>query len=158
MSTLLEEVYAIQKLKYAYGRYLDTKDFKAMCSLMVEDVTVAYGGGAITLTGRQEVEDYLFKAMGAKTMLSSHVFSHPEIEVTGDVATGRWALQDVVILEDFSMQILGASYYDDRYVKVDGVWKIKHTGYKRLYEEIGPRGETRTTASWYGTDGRSSLV
>ena len=154
-----DEVYAIQKLKYSYGRFLDTKDFAAMCGLMVEDVTVAYGGGAITLTGRQEVEEYLSKAMGAKTMLSSHFFSHPEIEIDGDTATARWALQDVVILEDFNLQIRGASLYDDRYVKVDGQWKIQHTGYKRLYEEIAPRPEgTRTSASWFGTDGRSDLV
>ena len=155
----MNDVYEIQKLKYAYGRYLDTKNFASMCALMTEDVTVAYGGGAITLQGRAAVEDYLSKAMGARTMLSSHLFSHPEIEVDGDTATGRWALQDVVILEDFAMAIRGASLYEDRYVRVDGRWLIQHTGYKRLYEEIGPRGEgVRTTASWYGTEGRSSLV
>lgn len=156
---MLEEVYAIQRLKYAYGRFLDTKDFAALCGLMTADVTVAYGGGAITLTGRQAVEDYLTTAMGSHTMLTSHLFSHPEIDVAGDTATARWALQDVVILEDFSLAIRGASLYDDRYTKVAGRWMIEHTGYKRLYEEIGPRGEgTRTTASWHGTDGRSSLV
>ena len=37
-----------------------------MCALMTEDVTVAYGGGAITLTGRQSVQDYLTQAMGAR--------------------------------------------------------------------------------------------
>jgi ketosteroid isomerase-like protein len=153
-----EDVYAIQKLKYSYGRFLDTKDFAAMCALMVEDVTVAYGGGAITLTGRQQVQDYLSMAMGSHTMLSSHLFSHPEIEVDGERATASWVLQDVVILEDLALQIRGASLYDDRYVKEQGRWLIEHTGYKRLYEEIGPRGETRTTASWFGTDGRSSLV
>ncbi len=157
--SLLEEVFAIQRLKYSYGRFLDTKDFASLCSLMTDDVTVAYGGGAITLEGRQAVEDYLSKAMGAPTMLTSHVFSHPEIDVDGDEATGRWALQDVVILEDFGMQIRGASLYDDRYVRVDGAWRIQHTGYKRLYEEIAPRPEgTRTSASWFGTDGRSDLV
>jgi predicted GH43/DUF377 family glycosyl hydrolase len=155
----LEEVYAIQKLKYAYGRFLDTKDFAAMCALMTEDVTVAYGGGAITLTGRAAVENYLSHAMGSSTMLSSHVFSHPEIEVDGDVATGRWALQDVVILDDLDLAIRGASLYDDRYVRVDGRWLFAHTGYRRLYEEIGPRpAGTRTTAAWFGTAGRSSLV
>ena len=155
----LEEVYALERLKYSYGRFLDTKDFAAMCALMTEDVTVAYGGGAITLEGRQAVQDYLSQAMGAHTMLSSHVFSHPEIEVQGDHATGRWTLQDVVILEDFNMQIRGASLYDDRYVRVDGTWRIQHTGYKRLYEEIAPRPEgTRTSASWFGSDGRSDLV
>ena len=157
--SLLEDVHAISTVKYSYGRFLDTKDFASMCGLMTEDVTVAYGGGAITLQGRRAVEDYLSNAMGSRTMLSSHVFSHPEIEVDGDDATGRWALQDVVILEDLGMAIRGASLYDDRYVRVDGRWLIAHTGYKRLYEEIAPRPEgTRTTASWYGTDGRSSLV
>ena len=154
-----DEVYAIQKLKYAYGRFLDTKDFASMCALMTPDVTVAYGGGAITLTGRQAVQDYLTNAMGSHTMLTSHFFSHPEITVDGDTAQAHWALQDVVILEDFGLAIRGASLYDDRYVRVDGSWFIQHTGYKRLYEEISPRAEgTRTTASWHGTDGRSSLV
>ncbi|MCW2600218.1 MAG: SnoaL-like domain [Frankiales bacterium] len=157
--TSLEDVYAIQKLKYAYCRFLDTKDFGSMCGLMTEDVTVTYGGGAITLTGRQAVEAYLSNAMGSETMLSSHLVSHPEIEVTGDAATGRWALQDVVILEDFGMAIRGASLYEDRYVRVEGQWRIQHTGYKRLYEEIAPRPEgTRTTAAWFGTEGRSGLV
>jgi predicted GH43/DUF377 family glycosyl hydrolase len=155
----LDEVYEIQRLKYAYGRFLDTKDFASMCGLMTEDVTVAYGGGAITLTGRQAVQDYLSTAMGAPTMLTSHFFSHPEIDVDGDAATGRWALQDVVILEDLGLAIRGASLYDDRYTRVGGRWLVRHTGYKRLFEEIGPRGEgVRTTASWFGTDGRSSLV
>ncbi len=157
--SLLEDVYAIQQLKYSYGRFLDTKDFTSLCGLMTDDVTVAYGGGAITLDGRQAVEDYLSQAMRSPTMLTSHVFSHPEIDVQGDVATAHWALQDVVILQDLSLQIRGASIYDDRYVRVDGTWKIQHTGYKRLYEEIGPRPEgTRTSASWFGTDGRSDLV
>ncbi len=155
----LEDSDAIQRLKYAYCRFLDTKDFARMCDLMTDDVTVTYGGGAITLSGRQAVQDYLSKAMGSKTMLSSHVVSHPEIEVDGDTATGHWTLQDVVILEDLGLAIRGASLYEDRYVRVDGRWLIAHTGYKRLYEEIAPRAEgTRTTAAWFGTEGRSSLV
>jgi hypothetical protein len=155
----LEEIYEIQKLKYSYGRFLDTKQFDRLASLMVQDVTVAYGGGAITLTGAKAVEEYLTKAMGSPTMLTSHLFSHPEITIDGDTAQAHWALQDVVIIEEFNLAIRGASIYDDEYVRVDGQWLIKHTGYKRLYEEIGPRVEgTRTTASWYGTDGRSSLV
>ena len=157
--TSFDDFQEISRLKYAYCRFLDTKDFAAMCGLMTEDVTVAYGGGAITLTGRQEVQDYLSKAMGSTTMLSSHLVSHPEIDVDSDSAFGRWALQDVVILEDFKLSIRGASLYEDRYVRVDGRWLIQHTGYKRLYEEIGPRGdETKTTAAWFGTEGRSSLV
>lgn len=157
--TSFEDFQAISRVKHSYCRFLDTKDFAALCGLMTDDVTVAYGGGAITLTGRQAVQDYLTTAMGSPTMLSSHLVSHPEIDVDGDQAFGRWALQDVVILEDFSLSIRGASLYEDRYVRTDDGWLIQHTGYKRLYEEIAPRPEgTRTTASWFGTEGRSSLV
>jgi len=43
-------------------------------------------------------------------------------------------------------------------VKVDGSWKFKKTGYKRVFEELEPRSpETQLTASWWGTGGRSSL-
>lgn len=149
----------IQRLKHSYCRLLDQKRFVEMSELFVEDGTTSYGGGAIVLTGRAAIVDYLTTNMGSTTMLTSHNVVMPEIEVSGDTATGTWALRDVVILQDFGLQIRGASYYDDRYVKVDGRWMIEHTGYKRLYEEIGPRPEgTRTTASWWETDGRSSLV
>jgi ketosteroid isomerase-like protein len=154
-----DDRYAIERLKYAYCRYLDTKDFAAMCALMAEDVTVTYGGGAITLTGRQAVQDYLSKAMSDPTMLTSHLVSHPEIDVDGDTATGRWALVDTVIIEKAGLVIRGASLYEDRYVRTPAGWRIQHTGYKRLFEEMSPRVDgTKTTASYVGTDGRSSLV
>jgi hypothetical protein len=155
----MDDVYAIQKLKYQYCRFLDTKEFASMCGLMTEDVTVEYGGGAITLTGRQAVQDYLSKAMESPSMLTSHLVSHPEIDVEGDTATGRWSLVDTVILDDLGIVIRGASIYSDRYVRTDEGWRIQHTGYKRLFEEMGPRPEgTKTTAAWFLTDGRSSLV
>ena len=156
--TTWDDFHAITTLKYRYGTALDTKDFVAMTDLMVDDVTVAYGGGAVTLQGRENVRDWMADAMGSRSMLSNHFFSHPIIEVDGDTATGAWELMDIVILEEPGLLIRGASIYADSYVRVGGEWKIKHTGYKRLWEEIGPRGDFKTTAAWFGTEGRSSLV
>ena len=155
----LVDVHLVQQLKHRYCRLLDTKRFAELGELLTDDCTVAYGGGAIVLTGRDAVVAYLTKAMGDTRMLTSHVLAHPEIEVDGDAATGSWALTDVVILQEHDLAIRGASYYDDRYVRTPDGWRIAHTGYKRLYEEIAPRAAgTRTTASWWDTDGRSSLV
>ena len=78
--------------------------------------------------------------MGSTGMLTSHRGYQPEIDLLGATdATGTWALEDVVIHQDFGVTIHGASFYDDRYVKVDGTWRICATGYKRTYEEIWPR-------------------
>jgi hypothetical protein len=94
-------------------------------------------------------------------MLSSHRCHHPEIDLTGpDTATGVWALEDVVILTDAQLNIQGAAFYTDRYVKQGDAWLIAHTGYKRTYEELVPRASIkgiRLTADWFATDGRSTL-
>jgi hypothetical protein len=99
-------------------------------------------------------------------MLTSHKCHHPEIDLTGQgTATGVWALEDVVVLigegGEGGVTIRGAAFYTDRYVKVDGEWRIRHTGYKRTYEEIQSRVGVpglRLTANWFDTDGRSSLI
>jgi hypothetical protein len=102
---------------------------------------------------------FLTDTMADETMLTSHKVHQPEITLTGpDEATGVWALDDVVVLGSLGLTVRGASFYDDRYTKVDGAWRIAHTGYRRVYEEIEPRSpELKLTASWWGTDGRSSL-
>jgi hypothetical protein len=158
-SASFEDVHALTTLKSSYCRYLDTKDFASMCALMVDDVTVTYGGGAITLTGREAVEAYMHKALGDPTILTSHLVSNPEIDVDGDTATARWGLVDTVIIEKADLVIRGASVYEDTYVRTPEGWRIQHTGYKRLFEEMGPRpAGTKTTAAYVGTAGRSSLV
>ena len=156
---LLLDLRECEQLKYRYCRLLDQKRFDELGELLLADCTVAYGGGAITLQGRASVTAYLHQAMGDTSMLTSHIVSHPEIQVDGDAATASWVLHDVVILQDAALAIRGASYYDDRYVRTDEGWRIAHTGYRRLYEEIAKRPEgAKTTASWWETDGRSSLV
>ena len=75
-------------------------------------------------------------------MVTMHQGHHPEIELTSDTtATGIWALEDYVIMTELNMSLHGAAFYHDKYVKVDGQWKIKHTGYERIFEEIWNRAD-----------------
>ncbi|HEY8543982.1 MAG TPA: nuclear transport factor 2 family protein [Acidimicrobiales bacterium] len=157
----LVEIEQIKLLKHRYCRLLDQKRFDELADLFVADATAGYGGGARELTGRDAIVDWLRSVMAPTTMLTIHQVSQPEIELAGagDEATGCWALQDVVVLTDADVTIRGASYYEDRYAKVDGAWRIRHTGYKRVYETLERRGEGVTlTADWWATGGRSSLV
>ena len=156
----LVEIEQIKRLKHRYCRCLDQKRFDELAELFAEDATASYGGGVRELSGRTAIVEWVASVMGSTSMLTIHQVSQPEIDLVGpDEATGSWALQDVVVLTDAGLTIRGASYYADRYAKIDGRWLIRHTGYKRIYEEMAPRDPGVTlTASWWGTDGRSSLV
>jgi uncharacterized protein (TIGR02246 family) len=151
----------IKRLKYAYLRCLDQKRWDELASLFTPDATAAYGGGTHTYDGRDAILDFLRSALGSEQHLTVHRVHQPEIELTGpDGATGVWAFDDVVIMEDHQLTIRGAGFYTDGYVRTDAGWRITTTGYKRTYEEIQPRGPVeglRLTATWWGTDGRSSL-
>jgi hypothetical protein len=51
-----------------------------------------------------------------------------------------------------NLTLRGAAYYNDELVKVDGEWKISHTGYRRLYEETMPRDGMTVTDHWWAED------
>lgn len=157
----LVEIELIKRCKYAYARCLDQKLWDEIGECFTPDAEAAYSGGGYSFTGRDAIVDFLRRSMGAETFLSSHKMHHPEIELTGPAsATGVWALDDLVVMTDLGLTIRGASFYDDVYVKQDGRWRIARTGYRRIYEEIQPRGNVeglRLTASWWATGGRSEL-
>jgi hypothetical protein len=155
----LVEIEQIRQLKYRYVRCLDLKLWDDLAELFVDDATVSYGGGSHDFAGRDAIMGFLRRTMSDTSVIASHKVHQPEITLTGPgEASGIWALDDVVILTDAALTIRGASFYDDRYVKQGDTWRIRHTGYKRVYEEIGPRSpKLRLTASWWGTGGRSSL-
>jgi hypothetical protein len=157
----LLEIEEIKRLKYRYLRFLDQKCWDDLAELFTVDAIAAYSGGAYSFNGRDEIMGFLRESMGAETFLSSHRCHHPEIDITGpDRATGIWALDDVVVMQEWDLTVRGSAFYTDEYRKIDGAWKISHTGYKRVYEEIQPRSNVaglRLTASWWGTGGRSEL-
>jgi hypothetical protein len=158
----LLDIHAIQQLKHRYLRCLDQKGWEELATCFTDDAHASYGGGAKELDGREAIMTFLTESMGSTGMLTSHRCCQPEIELLGDgEATGTWALEDVVIHQDFGVTIHGASFYEDRYVKRDGEWRIATTGYKRTYEEIWPRSSVeglKISADFWATDGRSSLI
>jgi hypothetical protein len=155
----LVEIELIKRLKYRYARLLDTKDFGGLKDCFIEDATASYSGGQLSYEGRDDIIRFLSKALGPKTMITSHLMGQPEIELTGPAtAMGTWALQDLVILTDQALEIRGTAFYEDEYIRHEGSWRFKHTGYRRIYEEMGPRDpELKLTASWW-EGGASRIV
>jgi hypothetical protein len=131
-----EATEAIRRLKYAYFRLLDTKQFAELGELFVEDGTTAYEGGTHRQHGREAIVDFLTTSLGDPAIVHLHNGHHPEIEIHSDgTATGTWYLEDKVLIPAYDLVIEGTALYDDTYVLVDGEWRIKHTGYQRIFEE-----------------------
>lgn len=149
----LVEIEAIKAVKYRYLRAVDLRDWELLESTLTEDATAAYAAGKLSYDGRDAIVGFLRDSMPAKEMLSAHRVHHPEIELTSPTtATARWALDDTVIMPAGNFQLRGAAYYSDELVKVDGEWKISHTGYRRLYEETVSRDGVTVTDHWWADE------
>ena len=129
----LIECRAIEELKYRYMRAVDTKDWDLLASTLEPGVTAVYGT-RLSFTGAKELVRMLSRLMD-ENMITVHHLHQPEIQVTGETATGTWALMDRVIRKKDRIMIEGASIYRDRYRRgADGAWRISLTSYERLYE------------------------
>jgi hypothetical protein len=130
------ELEAIRRLKYAYFRTLDLKQFDDLGLLLTEDATAAYEDGKTTLSGREAIVSWLSEALSSPDIVTEHHGHHPEISFTSaTTADGTWYLQDRVIVPSADIEIAGTAFYADRYTLTDGDWRIAHTGYMRVFEE-----------------------
>ncbi|NDZ97618.1 nuclear transport factor 2 family protein [Streptomyces sp. SID6673] len=128
----MDDLEAIKQLKYRYLRALDTKDWEVFEGTLTPDVTGDYGS-SLKFTTRDELVGFMRESVGP-AVITEHRVAHPEIDVEGDEATGRWYLQDRVIVPDFKFMLIGAAFYEDRYRRTDEGWRICGTGYDRTYE------------------------
>ena len=133
----LASVEEIKRLKHRYFRTLDLKEWETFGDCLATDVRARYGtqamGEPLHYDSREAVVEFMSKNLGP-SVITMHVASHPEIEVDGDAATGRWYLHDQVISAAYRFKLEGAAFYEDSYVRTPGGWKVAHTGYERTFE------------------------
>jgi hypothetical protein len=133
---MLMDIEAIKQLKHAYFRCIDTANFEELAELFHEDVSVHFVGGTYEwkLQGRSE---YLKSIQSSfhREALGHHNGHHPEIQILSETeATGIWYLADNMWILKEKFFTTGTAIYWDRYLKVDGRWKIADTKYERIYE------------------------
>jgi len=139
----LKQIEAIKQVKYRYLRCLDSKLWDEMRAVFTQDAVSHYDHGRYAFEGVDAIIGFLRDTLDRPGVLSLHQVHHPEIELVGaKSARGRWYLQDYVlhlgtghpVMRD-RIELHGAAFYDDEYVRVGGEWKIRRTGYERTFEE-----------------------
>ena len=147
-----EDIDAIKQLKYRYVRTLDLKQWDDFAECFVSEATGDYDG--LAFEDRSSLVEYMRANLG-EGLISMHHAHHPEISVDGDGATGRWYLEDKVIVPELHFVLEGAAFYTDRYVRTPDGWRIAHTGYRRTCEVSMSTAEM---ASYKGKRGTASDV
>lgn len=141
----LEDLEAIKRLKYKYLRCLDTKQWDQMGETFATDATTAYSDGELRFSGRDAIMKFLRESAMAERdgMIGVHHVHHPEIELTSSVtAKGVWALYNYLLHRGNESGLRLCAFYHDEYVKIDGQWLIKSTGYRRVFEEVWDRKDS----------------
>ena len=129
---MLEDKEAIAAVLIAYGRALDSRDFKTYASLFSKDGSWSGGLGKVT-GGPEAIYDFMTSRIGGGRGNAAtrpigfgptyHIMSSFEISVTGETATAssRWAF--VSAARGPGIQVAGR--YEDTFVRENGVWKIR---------------------------------
>lgn len=138
----LEDIEAIKRLKYKYFRCLDMKLWDELAECFAEDATTSYSDGHYQLQGIYAIMKFIKRGMARYEFFGVHQGHHPEIEFEGDsAARGTWEMLAYMIDTEQDNCLLIGAFYHDEYLKVNGVWKIKSTGYDRVFEENWGRGD-----------------
>ena len=146
VSTSLEEIEQIKKLKARYFRLMDTKRWEEWGEVFTEDATVHVITTAdleVLWEGRQQI------VANNSSVLSDVITVHhghmPEIELTSAAtATGIWAMFDYLVFPNGTF-MNGYGHYHEEYVKEDGQWRIKSLLLTRLREEYRSENDTAGT-------------
>lgn len=135
MPDLADDLEDLRQLKYRYLRTLDTKDWDGFADCFLPEATADYAG--LAFPDRAALVDYMRTHLGPD-IVTMHHCHHPEIEVDGDSALGRWYLHDQVLSAVHGFRLEGAAFYEDTYRRTPQGWKVAHTGYRRTFEATYP--------------------
>jgi hypothetical protein len=136
----VDDVEAIKRLKAAYFRTIDTKDWDGLRALLSPDVVVDVSAdGAGTFEGVDPFIEMLAPTL--QDVVTVHHGHMPEIDVTSPTtATGIWAMEDLLRFppEVGLGELHGFGHYHETYEKVDGRWRFATIRLTRLRLDLTP--------------------
>lgn len=142
--TQLEDIRAIEQLKYRYAGYCDDHyDPEGIASCFVEDGRWVVDGEGGSMVGHEEIKAH-FRALSSKITWALHHVIAPQVELSddGQTATGRFYLLCLCTIESVDDPsgkdpVLLTVSYTDQFVKCDGRW---------YFQEL--LGKTHQVSNW----------
>lgn len=134
----LVAVEAITRLKARYFRSMDTKDWTGFANVFAPDAVMDMQeeAGAV-IEGAEEIA--AFVSGSVDDVVTVHHGHMPEITLESETeATGIWAMEDTLEWPPGSpiVSMHGSGHYHERYVRLDGEWRIAHLRLSRLRRDF----------------------
>jgi len=136
--TRLQDLTDIEIVQNAYGYYVDKAQWRSLSDLFDDDATLEIGGKGI-FTGKARVFEYMTVGLGPIGPRDNSLIDHQQFQclptVHADGVTGEARCIAFVM----SSGGWGHVYYEDDFIKENGVWKFKrlhapfnmYAGYKQ---------------------------
>ena len=136
--TVVQDIEAIKRLKAEYCDICDdAHNPDRMAAIFAED-GIWEGKGLWRAQGHADIRK-LAKGFAERISFSQHNVFNPRIEVNGNAAHGRWTFLGPYTFRKGNRPVWLAAFYDDDFVKVEGVWKFQYfralVRMTALYEE-----------------------
>jgi SnoaL-like domain len=143
--TRLQDMTDVEIVQDAYGYYVDKGQWRSISDLFADDATLEIGGKGVFL-GKQRVFEYMNIGMGGGGHIGPRdgsLIDHQQFQCLAQINADGVTAEQRCIAFVMSSGGWGHCYYENRYVKENGVWKLKklngpfnmYAGYKVGWED-----------------------
>lgn len=142
----LEAIQELEQLKYRYLRAVDAKQYESFKDFFTSEGSFNYGPMGHYYSPEETTQafrdGYLAVQDGDYVTRQMHHAVHPELTMLSDTeATGQWMLRFRSTDRAQGAEMVMCGSYDDRYVKVDGQWRIQQQHFTMLWMLMKPLTE-----------------
>jgi hypothetical protein len=133
----LQDLTDVEIVQDAYGYYVDKAQWHYLADLFAEDATLEIGGKGVFL-GRARVFEYMHVGLGPIGPRDGLLFDHQQFQCLPTINPDGVTAEARCIAFVMSSGGWGHNYYENKFVKVNGVWQFKalhgpfnmYSGYK----------------------------
>jgi hypothetical protein len=125
--TRLQDLTDVEIVQNAYGYYVDKGQWRSISDVFADDATLEIGGKGV-FTGKERVYEYMLVGMGGGRQTGPRdggLIDHQQFQCLPRIHDDGVTAEARCIAFVMSSGGWGHCYYENDYVKENGVWKIK---------------------------------
>jgi SnoaL-like domain len=122
--TRLQDLTDVEIVQDAYGYYVDKAQWRSLAGLFADDATLEIGGKGV-FTGKDRVFEYMQTGLGPIGPRKGGLIDHQQFQCLPTIHDDGVTAEARCIAFVMSSGGWGHNYYEDDFVKENGVWKFK---------------------------------